>query len=387
MSSLSVSVEMLRWAAEKLGTSIQGLATDYAAPSRTDKFVRGELTATQATKLASKVGIPFGYLFLDKPPAEERRSDIPDLRQLPSAEPLGSTFFDVLDDLDSKVAWFRQYLRVHDIDPPTFVGSFNVANSTPEAVAKDITKTLRLDSAEHRQGGQTSEELFNFLAARLESVGVLVFRSGVAKGNPHRPLPLTEFRGFAVADEEVPVVFINGRDSPAAWVFTLIHEAAHIWIGQSGISDVSASTRNRYKGTEAFCNQVAAEVLTPEREFRALWKQHSPEDSIVFLARHFGVSRLVVARRALDFALIEQDTYDAVAAASTVTRKSSGGNPYATIPIRSSRRFTSAVVNSAIAGETLLREAARLLNSTPNTVVELHRRHSEQNPEEGALDA
>lgn len=386
MSSLSVSVEILHWAAAKLGTNVQGLADDFAAPSRLDRFLRGELTTTQATKLASKVGIPFGYLFLDTPPEIARR-DIPDLRQLPDAEPLGDAFFDLLDDLDAKASWFRQYRRIHEIASPSFVGSFSPDKCTPKEVAENISSALRLGEVDDDSRGQTPQDYFSFLATRLESAGMLVFRSGVAKGNPHRPLPLSEFRGFAIADPDVPIVFVNGRDSPAAWVFTLLHEAAHIWIGQSGVSDVSASTRGKSSGTEAFCNRVAAEVLTPEDQFKALWKRNLPDESILTLAHHFGVSRLVVARRALDFGFIERDLYDAVAAASVVQRKTSGGNPYATIPIRSSRRFTAAVVNSAIAGETLLREAARLLNSSPGTVVELYRRRKEQKFEEGSLDA
>lgn len=374
---------MLRWAAGKLGTTVRGLADELARPSRVEKFVKGELTSTQAVSLAAKAGIPFGYLFLDIPP-EDRHREIPDLRQTPDPEPLGVAFFDLLDDIDLKVAWFRQHLRQNDIPGPAFVGRYQQPKSSPSEVAQDIARTIGF--ADIDRESNTLDKFFKVIAARLEDAGVLVFRSGVAKGNPHRPLPVSEFRGFALADPEVPVVFVNGRDSPAAWIFTLLHEAAHIWLGISGVSDTSASTRSKPKGTEAFCNQVAAEVLTPEKEFRKSWGRTAADEAIPALAKQFGVSRLVIARRALDFGFIEQSKYDAVAAASVPTKQQSGGNPYATIPIRSSRRFTAAVVNSAMAGETLLKEAGRLLNSSPSTVVELHRRWSEGKEEE-AVDA
>lgn len=376
---------MLHWAAERLGTTVSGLAEDMATPARAKRFVKGELTTTQAVTLAKRTGIPFGYLFLETPP-EVRRREIPDLRQLPNAEPLGDAFFELLDDIDKKVAWFRQHLHLNEIPGPDFVGRFEQKKVTPGAVAKDISKTLRLDEINKAKVAD-HDELFRLISNRLEDEGVLVFRSGVAKGNSHKPLPVSEFRGFAIADVEVPIVFVNGRDYPAAWIFTLLHEAAHIWLGITGVSDTSASTSQKTKGTEAFCNQVAAEVLTPEKEFRLHWGRADDAEVIPILARHFKVSRLVVARRALGFGLIGQGRYDEVAAASVPVRTKSGGNPYATIPVRSSKRFTSAVLSSAVAQETLLKEAARLLNSSPDTVMELYRRRTKGMLEEDVVDA
>jgi len=383
MTTLNISRDMLVWAAHKLGTTVPALAEEMAAPSRTDRFVDGLLTSSQAIELAAKAGIPFGYLFLKHPPGE-RRIAIPDLRQTVNPEPLDAAFFDLLEDIDVKRMWFGQYVRENEIPGPEFVGRFAGQSPSAKDVAADIAKTIRVTD-EDRSLCRTPAKFYDLLAARLEQAGVLVFRSGVAKGNTHRPLSVTQFRGFALCDPLVPVVFVNGRDSEAAWIFTLIHEAAHIWLGLSGVSDFSASVARGPKGVEALCNRIAAELLTPQDRFVRMWKSDRTGAPIDELARHFVVSRLVIARRALDAGFIGQDQYDQVLAASGTRRGSSGGNPYATIPIRSSRRFTDAVLSSAMVGETMLREAARLLNVKPGTVVQLHRRRTEPAGEEDSV--
>ena len=381
MTTLNISLEMLQWAADRLGTTVDGLALDMASPKKLAQFKEGALTSTQATALSNKLHIPFGYLFLGTPPQAIRR-EIPDLRQTPAPEPLSPAFFEVLSDIEKKAAWFAQHLRENDISGPSFVGKFKGMKvlPSPKVVANDIIAAIKLTPAD-RRNSKSLGGFYNLLSNRFEELGILVFRSGVAKGNPHRPLPVSEFRGFAISNPLVPVVFTNGRDAPAAWIFTLIHEAAHIWLGESGVSDVSASNSGVTRGSERLCNQVAAEVLTPEDEFRRLWR-NDDLNQFSELAKHFMVSTLVVARRALDFGLIDRATYQGIVAASSIKKDTSGGNPYATIPIRSSRRFTETLLNSAMVGETMLREAGRLLNVRPSTVVELHRRRGDTNDRE-----
>ena len=71
-----------------------------------------------------------------------------------------------------------------------------------------------------------------------------------------------EFRGFALADDIAPLVFINGADSKSAQMFTLAHELVHIWISQSALSDTEPVEPPEHV-VERWCNQVAAELLAP----------------------------------------------------------------------------------------------------------------------------
>lgn len=189
--------------------------------------------------------------------------------------------------------------------------------------------------------------------------------SGIVGMNTHRGLDLDEFRGFALVDEFAPLVFVNGSDTKAAQVFTLVHELAHVLLGSQGVSDLDATSLAN--PTEQWCNRVAAEFLVPIAELIAEFKPNRTlVQELQRLARMFSVSTLVVLIQLRDAELLDRDTFAEVYD-EELTRvmsyeriPSTGGSFYNTFPVQNSRRFLQAILSNTLEGQTLYQDAFRL---------------------------
>jgi len=193
----------------------------------------------------------------------------------------------------------------------------------------------------------------------------MVMCSGVVLNNNYRPLDPDEFRGFALADDLAPLVFINGADTKAAQMFTLAHELAHIWLGQSAVSDAQALQISG-NDAERWCNQVAAEFLVPLAVLRAEYHDQAElQLELNRLAKRFKVSTLVILRRIYDAGGLTKKefwrVYEEELERLLALAKGSGGNFYLTQAARVSKRFARALVISTLEGQTLHRDAFRML--------------------------
>ena len=70
-------------------------------------------------------------------------------------------------------------------------------------------------------------------------------------------------------------------------------EIAHLFIGESGVCDDTLAGNGSIP-QEQWCNQVAAEFLTPKKRFLEIWKEGESADSnLDTIRRRLLVSRLV----------------------------------------------------------------------------------------------
>ena len=362
MMRVEVRPELLRWARERSGLDIPALTRRFP---HLDSWERGEAhpTLKQLEGFAKATHTPVGYLFLSEPPVEH--VPIPDFRTIGN-ERTGRPSPDLLDTIylcQQRQEWYRNHARSMGEASLTLVGSVQVTGDVVRAAAL-IRTALGFDIEERRRMPTWTDALRRFLE-QADALGVLVMVSGVVGSNNRRQLDPQEFRGFALSDHLAPLVFINGADTKAAQMFTLAHELAHIWLGQSAVSDAEASVVPEHD-VERWCNQVAAELLVPLDVLRDEYDQGAELSTETNrLARRFKVSTLVVLRRMHDAGGLTRrqlwKAYEAELERLRALPKGSGGDFYLTLGARASKRFARALVVSTLEGRSSFTEAFRLL--------------------------
>ncbi|MGE5586268.1 MAG: ImmA/IrrE family metallo-endopeptidase [Bacillota bacterium] len=132
----------------------------------------------------------------------------------------------------------------------------------------------------------------------VERLGAFVFHV--------RDVELQHMRGFSISECPFPVVGINSKDSPRGRMFTLLHELVHIVLQTGGICDLHELESDNDGSLEAYCNQVAGEVLVPrdallseevvvKNSNNTVWE----EEQLRLVANRYKVSQEVILRRLL----------------------------------------------------------------------------------------
>lgn len=373
MAKALINGKMITWGRNRSDVTPGALAKklDDLAVERLLQWENGEdkPTLVQAQVIANALHIPLGYLFLNTPPQE--LDDAPDLRTVrnESRTEYSPAFIETYQSVLLRQQWFREF-RLQDGYPELpFVRLFN-EHSCVEDVVQSMTDLLALDAL--RKQARTKEQFINLLVGKAESLGILVFRNGVVGRNNRRSLSVEEFRGFAIYDTYAPAIFVNTKDAKSAQVFSLLHELAHIWIGEGGISnyDLSATT-GKTQTIETLCNRIAAEVLVPTAIIQAQWDKATPAtDNVQKISSHCKVSRLVIIIRAQDQQLVNESEFRQLYAAEIKQDKqqrdklkqSDGGPPSnLMLSLQNGKLFSRVLLSQLYEGKVLFRDAARLL--------------------------
>ncbi len=361
MTRVSVNPEILRWARERAGIEQEDLTGKFR---QLPEWESGDIQPSlrQAEAFARAVHAPVGYLFLSEPP--EETVPIPDFRTFAGhvvARP-GPDLLDTIYACQERQSWYRDFARVAGEPDLDFVGSASIGES-PEKVAARMRETLDFDLTARRECSTWADALRLFIR-RADEAGVLVMVSGIVMSDSRRRLDPAEFRGFALCDPLAPLVFVNGKDTKAAQMFTL----AHVWLGASALSNLGAAPETGFRREEAWCNAAAAEFLMPLETLRADLRLNEPlPDALSRLARAFKVSKLVVLRRLLDAGWLTRERFDVAWQQENQRLRTfgqagnAGGDFYRTTVARVGRRFARALVVSTLEGQTLYRDAFRML--------------------------
>lgn len=362
MQTLNINHELISWALERSGRSADSLVRYF--PKLT-QWENGEAQPTikQLEAFAKKTWTPLGYFFLPEPPQE--KLPIPDFRTVSDRHVGGISpnLIDTLQTMQRRQTWMREYLVDRGHNPLPFIGSANL-RVPPISVAQQIRQVIGTGDG-WASNHDTWSDALRHLREAIEEAGILVVINGVVGNDTHRKLDTEEFRGFVLIDKYAPLIFVNGSDAKSAQMFTLAHELAHLWVGESALFNLPNLVPSEF-AIEQYCNKVAAELLVPEKEFKNYWPRATQDvEPFQTIARYFKVSPIVAARRALDLGFIQQAEFlsffrEYQEDERRKTARSKGGNFYLTQNTRLGKRFVRAVALAAKEGRLLYRDAYRL---------------------------
>lgn len=380
-AKVNISTAILQWISRTVQLdTLPPQISEYLA-----KWTNGEKEPTfnQVEKVSRATGIPLGYFFLQTPPHE----DVPLMKYRTvsslSFDRPSRNLIETIHDMEMVQDWTREHMIAEGSATSACIGIFK-GNTDRVACAKAIRDLLKLRK-DWFVASSTVDDSFRFIRNVISNNGVLVMMNGIVGNNTHRPLDIEEFRAFAMVDEYAPLIFINTNDSGNGRLFSLLHEFAHVCVGENDFFNDRNSTATSVRPVEVLCNAVAAEILVPQDVFLQQWDEYiesnTAKDTVEILAKYFKCGITVIARKALDNNKIESALYHEIAALAvnryTDKRRRDkgngtlGGNYYRTAASRIDRRFFRMLVDSIAEGKTLYTDAFRLTNTNRSTFARL----------------
>lgn len=303
---------MLRWARESSGLSARDAARRLEIDEdQLSRWESGEakLSVSALEILAHIYKRPLAVFFLPAPPDDD---PLPrDFRMLPESRAAFSPRSRLVFRRARRVQGLAAEIA-HSLDKTIGLrlGRHRLSDD-PEQSASSTRAALGM-SVEAQLAWSTDSEALASWRSAVEDHGILVLQASV---------PVAELRGFSLADQDPPVVLLNGRDAVTARVFSLMHELAHVLLALPGICtmetalDAEGGKRaEKVETVEVFCNRFAGALLVPREALRArvasasLRREWSGTE-LRGLARRFRVSTEVVLRRLVTLGLASSAFY------------------------------------------------------------------------------
>lgn len=359
---ISIPKENLTWAITRAGYSIDEFLKKNPSVSLWLDGSR-KPTINQVEKFAHQVSVPFGYLFLKNHP--EEKMPIAFFRTRNHTHHFNLNVYDTIMMLQRRQDWVSELKEEDGCDKLQFVGKFTPNSAIDKVV--DYMRGLLQYSVDWAFDKKNQQEAVRDLTRVLENVGCFVSFLTQVGNQSTRKIRVSDCRGFALCDDYAPFIFINNSDSSTAQMFTLIHEFAHILLGQS-VGDGGIDTEDN--DTEKFCDRVAGHFLVDSGELRIQWKKMN--NSFVRVAKKFRVSPLVIAYRAKEIQLITEVEYRKFYVSYTShpvnsVERGNGGNMYRTAIKRIGYSFLVYVRNAVKSNRLLYSDAYALTGISGNT--------------------
>lgn len=380
----NITPKILKWARESAMMKLEEAAKKVSVPpSKLNEWEEGTSQPTfhQAETLAKAYRRPFALFFLPEVPHDFQ--PLQDFRTK-NAKPLNTASIFIIREIQQKQAWISDLYKENNEKPLSYIGKFS-AQINPKLIALDILQTLNIDPLNYSTDNPIKEWI-----DKAESKGIFISRTSFI----HSRLKIDsgELQGFAISDKHAPFVFVNSDDWNAPQLFTILHELAHIWIAQSGISndiEYGLKHKDKFHPIELFCNKVAANALMPEEVMNSFENNVFASGNNIFkAAKKLGVSTFAFLVRALNMKLITLDKYYELKIEADVEfqaflkkeeerkakqkeKKSGGPNFFRLLVNKNGQLFTQVVIDSFRNGFIAPTQASSLLNTRINNFPKL----------------
>ena len=294
-----VNPEILIWARETAGLDLETAARKISLNAARGVSGADRLAAIEAgheapsssvlERMAQQYHRPLLTFYMPEVP---RPADIgQDFRTLPDeGDPSNVLLATLLRDVKARQSLVRDTLEDDDdAVEVAFVGA-QAGTGDPRTLAAALIEAVGFDRREFRASG-SADDAFTYLRSLVEAKGVFVLLAGDC-GHWSTAIEVKVFRGFAIADRLAPFIVVNDQDARSAWSFTLLHELAHLLLGESGVSGGPPEG-----AVEKLCNDAAAAVLIDRAEIADLPLSGGAADvrHIDALADRARVSRTMIA--------------------------------------------------------------------------------------------
>lgn len=335
-----VKPEMLAWA--RSTANLEPLAAARKIGVSNERVVEWESgktrpTVAQLRKAANVYRRSLAVFYLSEPP--QGFETLRDFRRLGPGQ---SGEWSTALHAEYRRAHFQRdaLLEIAELDQETPSLEWRLLSlpATDERLAEQARARL-VETVDIKRPTASSAEYehLGYWTRALEDAGVLVMAT--QRGQ----VAVEEMRAFSLYFDEVPVIMLNGADSPRGRLFSLLHEYVHLLLHTEGLCDMTTDRRavSDNRRLEARCNAVAAEVLMPRAAvlgLRTVQDHDSTElwglDDLIEAAKPFGVSAEAFLRRLVTLGQASLAEYRAFREgqerASVTKKKRSGGDPYYT---------------------------------------------------------
>lgn len=303
---IEVKPEVFKWLRTSAGWTIEDTSKRLKTNVETIKaFESGEKAPTlrQLNELSQAFKRPLATFLLSKPIKEKPLPK--DYRMLPGKK----NIFDkktivVLRKARSLQEIGNELSRNIDYQTKPKVERRKISEN-PEIIADNYRKVFGLTGEKQRKF-KTPYELFSSLRDILEDMNILVFQFS---------MPVEDARGFVLTDEFPNIIVVNTKDSIEARLFSLMHEFAHILLGETVIDlpNISITTRNEI---ESWCNEFASSFLLPKEISISLFDSKSDilteTKTINSFSRRYNVSKAMILFNMFKLNYITKMDYETV---------------------------------------------------------------------------